>query len=214
MRTSYKTVLTLVFLAFLPIVGLANMPDTYSAQYFKDSLDLSKHPEGGYYKETHRSQSTVKRSGTNDEKISSSHIYYLLESDDKSVFHRLSSDEVWNFYAGSPISIHEIYSDGTHKVTILGDPSNMLFHYIVLANTWFAATVDEPNSFALVGCTVAPGFEFVEFEIANREHLLAEHIAHRDIIVQLTRKPQNALQPPAYEQSSEALNLYPYSDDS
>lgn len=109
-------------------------------------------------------------------------IYYLLEGHDFSALHRLKSDEQWNFYTGSSITIHELDPAGTVRETVLG---HGVFQYTVKAGNLFGATVN--GDYALVGCTVVPGFDFAEFDMPSRDNLLAEHPNQYDFIVRLSR---------------------------
>jgi len=109
-------------------------------------------------------------------------IYYLLESSEFSALHRLEMDEQWHFYTGSPITIHEIGQDGSYTESIIGRGS---FQHVIPAGNLFGATVE--RGFALVGCTVVPGFDFAGFEMPSREQLLAEYPGHETLIYRLTR---------------------------
>lgn len=119
--------------------------------------DLSPHPEGGFYRETYRSEF-------------STGIFYLLCKGQKSSFHRIKSDEMWHFYGGDAIVVVEITAKGEVKETLL-NKNNV--QYVVPANVWFGAYLPESAEYALCGCTVAPAFHFSDFELANKEQLLA-----------------------------------------
>ena len=145
-----------------------------------ESLQLAKHPEGGYYRETYRSQATV-----GDRSVSTA-IYFLLPATEVSVFHRIKSDELWHFYAGHPLTIHCIAPDGPYSAITLGATNPQS---VVPAGCWFGATVE--SDYALVGCTVAPGFDFRDFEMAERATLLATYPQYRPIIERLTKPARN-----------------------
>lgn len=158
-----------------------------------EHLHLSPHPEGGYYREVYRSKGIVphaalKNAFDGDRNYCTS-IYFLLTSDNFSAFHRLKQDEVWHFYAGSPLYIHVINPDGTYQRNELGLDltTGIAPQFVVPAGRWFASSVKEPNSFSLVGCTVAPGFDFADFEMADRNELMVEYPQHSQIITELTR---------------------------
>lgn len=158
-------------------------------QILVEKLKLSAHPEGGYFKETYRSfgkisEACLPASFLGDRNYSTA-IYYLLTSETFSAFHRIHQDETWHFYEGTPITIHEISPDGNYTKTLVGAAMN--YQYTVLAGAWFGATVDTPNSYSLVGCTVAPGFDFTDFELGKRAVLIAEFPQHKEIINLLTR---------------------------
>ena len=131
-----------------------------------EKLGLAPHPEGGYFRETYRSNLILKgtdmHSDMEGERNCCTSIYFLLTSDSFSAFHRIKQDEIWHFYSGSPVEIHMINKDGEYKKIFLGlDLDEDIFpQFTVMANTWFAANIKEPNSYGLVGCTVSPGFDF------------------------------------------------------
>jgi predicted cupin superfamily sugar epimerase len=111
-----------------------------------------------------------------------------LRSQDRSLFHRIQSDELWHFHAGSALSIF-ILDQERLEISKLGsniDRGESL-QVIVPAGKWFGALVDNPDDYTLSGCTVAPGFDFADFEMATRDELLQEFPAHREIIVKLTK---------------------------
>jgi predicted cupin superfamily sugar epimerase len=165
-----------------------------SAQYWIDKLNLIAHPEGGYYRETYRSELSIAREALPPQfpgpRLVSSAIYFLLEDENFSAFHRLRSDELWHFYAGSPIIVHVIEPDGGYSEIQLGsDPdAGDLLQAVVKAGRWFASRVRDPGSFALAGCTVAPGFDFADFEMGNRAELVRLYPQHRSLIESLTRE--------------------------
>ncbi len=154
-------------------------------------FDLQPHPEGGFFRETYRAAHVVRRDGSADPRSASTAIYYLLCDGAHSAWHRIRSDEVWHFYAGDPLNVYVLDDDGALAVHRLGDAlehPDCVFQAVVPAGRWFAAQCDEANgaaNMALVGCTVAPGFEFSEFEIADVESLLREYPQHRDRIIRL-----------------------------
>ncbi len=131
--------------------------------------NLQPHPEGGYFKETYRSEF-------------STGIFYLLGKGQKSSFHRIKSDEMWHFYGGDSISIVEITILGTVKETIL-DKDNV--QHVVLANVWFGAYLPENSEYAFTGCTVAPAFHFSDLEMADKEEMLKEFPRAQEMIEKL-----------------------------
>ncbi len=163
------------------------------AAYWIDKLRLAPHPEGGWFAQTYRSAESV-RDGQlprrfEGDRVFSTAIYYLLEGGDFSAFHRIKSDEIWHFYAGSPVTLYVIEKSGRLVQKKLGSEPDKgeSFQVVVEAGCWFAAAVDDPASYALMGCTVAPGFEYADFQLADRGHLLQEYPQHRKIIEKLTR---------------------------
>ena len=164
-----------------------------SAKYWIEMLNLEPHPEGGYFRQTYRSAMTIGREGLPAEfggaRAVSTAIYFLLEGENFSAFHRLRSDEVWHFYVGAPLLVHVIEWDGKYYPILLGNnpEARQSFQAVVRAGCWFASHVADWKSWALVGCTVAPGFEYEDFEIAKREELVRQFPQHREIVERLTR---------------------------
>ena len=161
-----------------------------------DRLGLKRHPEGGYYRETYRSTELIPQRALPKRfpgaRRCSTAIYYLLTSDRCSMLHRIRSDEVWHFYTGNAVTVHVLTHDGHYTPQCLGpDPSKgQVFQYTVQAGAWFGATVDQFDGYALMGCTVAPGFDFADFEVAHRGDLLVCFPEHRAMIERLTRSPE------------------------
>jgi hypothetical protein len=164
-----------------------------------DRFQLAPHPEGGHYRETHRDTQRVARilepgDAASDSRAASTCIYYMLCDGAYSAWHRIRSDEVWHFYAGDPIDVHVIDPGGRLVTQRLGnalDHGHASFQVIVPAGCWFAAQcADLPDGadaagFALVGCTVAPGFEFSDFELADIDALVAQYPSHGALLRQL-----------------------------
>ena len=160
-----------------------------SKDYWIDKLGLLPHPEGGFYKETYRSSVIVESDQFKSTKRASTGIYFLLTSDNFSAFHRIKSDEMWHFYYGDPIQIHIISPEGEYSTIFLGsgDSEQFNFQAVVDMKCWFATEVLHPGQYALVGCTVAPGFEFNDFEMAHREKLMKQFSHHSELIRKFTR---------------------------
>lgn len=162
-------------------------------QQLVDKYSLQPHPEGGWYKQTYKSSESVaaaalpERFGGN--RPFSTAIYFLLEQGNFSAFHRIKSDECWHFYAGDTLQVYVIQQDGTLKIISLGQAieNNELFQYVVPANCWFASRPAPGSAFSFVGCTVAPGFDFADFELANADVLSKEYPQHAAIIRELCR---------------------------
>jgi len=136
-----------------------------SAHDWIERLHLSPHPEGGYYRETYRAKESINPQSLpkcfRGARQFSTCIYYLLEGEQISRFHRIHSDELWHFYAGGPLVVHVLPQEGASQEILLGsDPDQgESFQGVVLAGDWFGASLKNPNSFALVGCAVSPGFD-------------------------------------------------------
>lgn len=147
-----------------------------AAQWIK-ILKLVPHPEGGFYREVYRCAEGVSRkalpSRYSGPRAFSTSIYYLLRGQDVSRFHRLASDEIWHFYAGSQLTLHVIDPKGHYQATRLGTCGGRCQQpqQVIMRNHWFAATVDNTSQYTLMGCTVAPGFDFADFELADRDTL-------------------------------------------
>lgn len=151
-------------------------------------LALIPHPEGGHFKETYRSENRVTRDGLAFSRSASTAIYYLLRGRERSTWHRIRSDEMWHFYDGVPIRIYVLEPDGGLGILRLGNPlrhAGANFQALVPAGRWFAAECEESESHSLVGCTVAPGFEFDEFEIGDVTFLKQHWPEHGELIERL-----------------------------
>lgn len=148
------------------------------------TLGLQAHPEGGYYKETGRSDQIIK-SGSGLDVPLYTNIYFILEDKNPSRFHRLQSNEVWYFHDGNPLTVHCIYPDGTLKDVRLGrNPEADVLQFEVPRGVIFGLSVEE--GWALVSCMVSPGFDFREFHLFSEEELLAKYPQHSAIIKKLT----------------------------
>lgn len=163
------------------------------ADYWVERLELAEHPEGGYFRRTYRSKEEISRdclpSRFSGPRPLSTSIYFLLKGSQFSALHRIKSDELWHFYTGSSLTIHVIDPAGSLTRLKLGNDleKGEAFQGLVVADCWFGATVDDPASYSLVGCTVAPGFDFEDFELGSRKALIDQHPQHRPVIERLTR---------------------------
>jgi uncharacterized protein len=164
-----------------------------SAREWIEALGLKPHPEGGWFRETYRAEEAVARAAlpprfTGDRAFSTA-IYYLLEGDEFSALHRIRQDEVFHFYDGCGLTLHVIDPRGDYATIRLGRDraAGEVPQAVVPAGCVFGATVSESGSYALVGCTVAPGFDFADFELPGREELCRQFPQHRAVIERLTR---------------------------
>ena len=158
------------------------------ANYWIEKLELQAHPEGGYFKETYRSdENVVNKNGK--KRSAATGIYFLITSDNFSAFHKIESDEMWHFHGGSPLSVYVILPDGDLEILQIGNDLDKgeKPQAVVPAGCWFASKVEVPNSYSFVGCTVSPGFDFQDFVLANRAELTAEYPTHKQVIEDLTR---------------------------
>ncbi|MGY6529024.1 MAG: cupin domain-containing protein [Cyanobacterium sp.] len=163
-----------------------------NAAYWIKQLNLQKHPEGGYYRETYRSHDTIKKDGLSSRVIESRNcstaIYYLLSGAEFSAFHRLKSDEIFHFYSGTPLQVHVLTPSGEYKSVLLGDitGNNPIFQLVINQGDWFASEVSQPDSYSLIGCTVSPGFDFTDFELATTDKLINQYPKYQKLITRLT----------------------------
>ncbi len=150
-------------------------------------LNLLPHPEGGYYRETYRSAGQLPTADGQTRSVSTA-IYYLLENDDKSHFHRIKSDELWFFHQGQALEIVVLDGSEARIITLGSDFANgEVPQAVVPAHAWFGARLRHAAGFALVSCTVAPGFDFHDFELARRPALTDEFPHLQSLIEQFTR---------------------------
>jgi predicted cupin superfamily sugar epimerase len=162
-----------------------------SAEYWVTHLKLLPHPEGGFYKETYRSAEEIPPAALPNRfggpRNFSTAIYFLLRATDKSLFHRIKSDEIWHYHAGDTLQIYVLTGTGLiiHRLgshADLGDTLQVTIH----ANHWFGALVSQNGQYTLSGCTVAPGFDFQDFELGIRENLIRDFPGQEEIIKRLT----------------------------
>lgn len=166
----------------------------FSARTWIQTLKLRRHPEGGYYRETYRSPEQIAESALpkryRGARVFSTVIYYLLEKGDFSAFHRVQSDEMWYYHAGCPVQLTLINTKGRLRTARLGlnVRKKERPQILIPRGTWFcAAPLSAQASYSLVGCSVAPGFDFGDFEMASRQELLRLWPKHRKAILKWTR---------------------------
>jgi uncharacterized protein len=171
-----------------------NLKSQKSPAYWIKKFQLEPHPEGGYYRQTYRSDVLLPKQALpakfSGPRPASTAIYFLLEGEDFSAFHRLQSDELWHFHLGGSLTVHIIEPEGHYARIQLGNnpEAGEVFQAVVKAGCWFASEVKDRESFALVGCTVAPGFDFEDFELAKRDELQKTYPQHSERIEGLTRQ--------------------------
>jgi hypothetical protein len=165
--------------------------DKLDAAFWIKQLGLIRHPEGGWFVEAYRSVESVPGSALPDRfsggRSFSTAIYFLLGQGDFSALHRIKSDELWHFYSGGRLNIEVISPEGLYEQKLLGsDPaSGENLMAVVPAGSWFGA--EAVDGFALAGCTVAPGFDYTDFELARREELSRQFPQHDGLIRRMTR---------------------------
>lgn len=165
----------------------------YTVIELVERFQLLPHPEGGYYAETYRSDEEMAQACLparfRGGRVFATAIYFLLEQGNFSAFHRIQSDECWHFYTGQSLLVHVIHPDGAYKLVKLG--SNLLagevFQAVVPAGSWFASETAPGGQYSFVGCTVAPGFDFADFELAEAGRLAELYPEHQLLIRRLCR---------------------------
>ncbi|WP_374377746.1 cupin domain-containing protein [Dongia sp.] len=156
------------------------------------ALQLQPHPEGGFYRETYRATEAIPNAGLparfHGDRAHSTAIYYLLRAGERSKLHRIKSDEVWHFYEGDALTIIALSPGGQLIETTLGRDfaRGQVPQHVVPAGFWFGALPAKGSAFTLAGCTVAPGFDFADFDLGERSKLLHEFPQHRAWIERLT----------------------------
>lgn len=164
-----------------------------TADYWIEKLQMTAHPEGGYFTETYRSEERLSQTNLpkryDNDRVFGTSIYFLLTTESVSNFHRLRSDEIWHFHFGGQGKIHFLFEDGSYDSKLIGADLEVgaSLQVIIPKGTWFAAEVIE-GDYILVGCTVSPGFEFEDFELANRQSLSSAYPAHQTLIARFTNK--------------------------
>lgn len=162
-----------------------------TAAYWIEHLGLAPHPEGGFYRETYRAAETVAAAALPSRfgapRSFSTAIYFLLRAADRSCFHRIKSDELWHYHAGVRLIIYVLGDEGLtlHRLGPDPDQGDSL-QVVIPANRWFGAAIEPAEGYALASCTVAPGFDFADFEMADRQSLLETFPAYGNIIELLT----------------------------
>jgi predicted cupin superfamily sugar epimerase len=162
-------------------------------------LGLTPHPEGGFFAETYRDTLTLRDLPARfaGPRSASTAIYYLLENGDMSALHRIHSDEVWHHYAGGTLTVHVLHpacategQPARHEALRLGMnlSAGERPQAVVPAGAWFGARLEGSEPYTLVGCTVAPGFDFADFEMGERAALLAEFPEHAALVREMTRE--------------------------
>lgn len=163
-----------------------------TARQLITQYQLQPHPEGGYYLQTYCSNEKISANALpgrfKGDRYFSTAIYFLLEGQQFSAFHRIQSDELWHFYTGIGLEIYVIHPDGKGELLKLGNDlkNGYSFQQIVPAGSWFASKPVDESGFSFVGCTVAPGFDFADFEMGEKDELMKEYPGHEEWINELT----------------------------
>ncbi|WP_233202141.1 cupin domain-containing protein [Parabacteroides provencensis] len=168
-------------------MNMGMMENETLAEYWIGRLGMTPHPEGGYCKEVYRPERWKPLEGYPSDKRVLTTIYYLLEGQDFSAFHRIKSPESWFFHKGEPLFIYS-FEQGCLVVRELSDREDGELQITIEPGVWFAARLKEPYGFSLVSCAVAPGFEYADFELAKKKELQAVYPQDTEIIEQLCRR--------------------------
>ncbi|PQJ79062.1 cupin domain-containing protein [Polaribacter porphyrae] len=165
-----------------------------TAKEIINHFELEKHPEGGYFKETYRSKGAILEQNLPEyfegNRNYCTSIYFLLTSANFSAFHKIQQDEIWHFYEGTTLKLHLISPEGKYSYILIGNDylNNEVPQFTVPAHFYFAAEIIKKDSFAFVGCTVSPGFDFKDFVLPSCKELITEFPEHKYIIEQLTHQ--------------------------
>ena len=161
-----------------------------NTQAWIDRLGLLPHPEGGFYKETYRAGFQVTPDQGPTQGLSTSavtSIYYMLEGEDFSAFHRIAYPEIWYYHDGEPLTVHEISPDGIYQARTLGKGEGQVLSLVVEPGVWFAAELPGKQGYGLVSCAVAPGFDFGVFEMGKKQELLNQFTGYEAILNRLSK---------------------------
>jgi len=164
-----------------------------TAEEIIEFLELQPHPkEGGFFRETYRSSESIAVESLParypQNRSHATAIYYLLTPNTFSALHRLASDEVFHFYLGDPVRMLQLSPEGVGRTIVLGPNlwQGQELQVVVPRGVWQGSILKPGGRFALLGCTVAPGFDYADYESAQRGKLIEEFPKFADIITQLT----------------------------
>ncbi len=162
-----------------------------TAEQWIQTLQLQPHPEGGWYREVYRSTRSAPVDRMGAIRCEATSIYFLLAAGQRSALHRIRQDELWHFHDGDGLAVHQISPTGEHRTWPLGRDlvAGQRPQACVPAGHWFGAELVDGGAYALVGCTVAPGFEFEDLEMAGRADLQKQFPRHAELIERLTVDP-------------------------
>lgn len=195
MKNVIKLVLAIQIFSYVAYASGGN--EMVTADDVIKALDLKPLPEeGGYFRETYRSEkikapASIFGINSNDSRVISTAIYYLVRPESFSALHRIQSDEIFHFYAGDPVEMIQIDESGKLTSYVIGNDifSGETPQVVVKRGTWQALKLKEGGAWALMGTTVSPGFEFADFEVGDREKMLKLFPQHCDDILRFSRGP-------------------------
>lgn len=162
-----------------------------NADYYIQKLNLNTHVEGSAYIETYRSALKIAHKylppAFKGKRHVSTAIYFLLKTGQLAAMHKIASDELWHFYAGASLHIYELNAQGELLTHVLGNDleAGQSFQVLIPAGSWFGSRCETPNAFSLAGCTVAPGFDFEDFELADKDTFISQFPAHKNLWEQM-----------------------------
>ncbi|TWT01014.1 cupin domain-containing protein [Planomicrobium sp. CPCC 101079] len=158
-----------------------------SADFWIEQLQMEKHPEGGYFKQSFKSKEIISPESHPGIRNLYTSIYFLLRSENISHFHQLKSDELWYFHAGSSLTVHIIGQNGTYRQEKLGlaIEKGEKPQVLVEKGSIFGSSVDTEGTFSLVGCMVSPGFDFADFKLFSQAQLIEKFPQHEKVIRRL-----------------------------
>jgi uncharacterized protein len=159
-----------------------------SFDYWVKAYEMNQHPEGGFYKEIYRSENSLTTNYGASRSLMTS-IYFLITKGNFSAFHRIKSDELWSYHYGDALAVHIIDPDGNYSILKIGSDveNGEQLQGIVPAGSWFASEVLDGGNYSLVGCVVAPGFDFEDFELAKKSQLTQLFPQHDLVIEKLCK---------------------------
>ena len=169
------------------------MMDSMSVDELKQLLGLEPHPcEGGWFVQTWKAEETIPKAALPErypaERAAGTAIYYLLEPETFSELHRLASDEIFHFYLGDPVEMLQLWPDGAVKTVVLGQDlsAGQRVQLRVPRDVWQGSRLVPGGKFALLGCTVSPGFDYADYETGRRDVLLGQYPQAFELIEALT----------------------------
>ena len=172
--------------------GMQPPPRTPRATALIESLGMQRHPERGWYAETYRAPLRLPAAGLphGAERAASTAIYFLLDASERATYlHRLASDELFHLYEGGPLDVLLLARDGESRIACLGLDleRGQRPQLVIPAGTWFGTELAPGSDHCLWGCTVAPGFDFADFELASGPDLAAQYPRHAALIARMSR---------------------------